>query len=916
MKFNIEISEALTSHFQPAVTTFGNVRLFRRAGWRAGLLSGVAAGALCVAVVPAVAGPDACIVVANVATCSGNQSGGIDAGADFLVPPVDTLVIENLTADIGINPSGGDGVRWAIPDSAVNIISNTGDFVIRGEFSGFNLFNSAGKSITLDHTGNIQAERTGIHAEANRENGNAGSISIKATGRIDADTGISASSIVLEGNGDAGAVSVTFNGIIAAPDGGINAESVVREGDGNSGPVTIDSKGSITSIEALSHVAGNGNSGNISIVQQGTLTRDGIRGESYTLNGNAGHVVIENTGDIQARDYGIRAISKAEAAAGNAGNIDIATKGNIQAGTAAIYASSLGGASEGDINILVEGELRGLIHGVMIEGGVTNSLKIVQGSLVQAGGTGFAIHGTTGDETVDNAGTVIGNVNLGQGINRFNNLASGVYQSGDMINLDTTGHFHNAGVFIVGGLSAAPVSATLTGSLVQDASGVLVVDVAGGTADRLNVSGSADLAGKVVARFGGMTAATQQYTIVSADGGLTNNGITGPASTVVMNYELLFPTPNDMVLSVTANYVTAGLTPNQKATAQHLQGSLVAGGGLGAVLGYLGSFADVPSYAKALDRLHPEPYLAQTQSVLLSSLAFADGVLTCSDRQGTGTVKLGDDGCGWARIGTSRTTRGRTLENIGFGNDAWSASGGAQFSLAPNWLGTVAFGYERYSTSVDDRARSSGDLFQFGAGAMYRNRGLELSGIASAGIGSFDTTRFAVLPGVNANGDNSASYVSGRLRAAYAFGTDAAYVKPMVDFDLTALRRGGFAETGAGSAGLRVHSQTDGVFSLAPAVEVGGQFVIGQDVVLRPFVRGGVRFFTESDLSATASFIGSPAGAVPFTVSMPLDQTVGEISSGLELLHARGIRMGISYEGRYGSSIQRQMGAFTLRADF
>ena len=475
----------------------------------------------------------------------------------------------------------------------------------------------------------------------------------------------------------------------------------------------------------------------------------------------------------------------------------------------------------------------------------------------------------------------------------------------------------DAGVFVVGGLNAAPLIATLTGSLVQDASGVLVVDVTGGKADRLNVSGSADLAGKVVARFGTMTAATQQYTIVSADGGLTNNGITGPESTAVMSYELLFPNANDMVLAVTANYVTAGLTPNQKATAQHLQGSLAAGGGnLGTVLGYLGGFADVSSYAKALDRLHPEPYLAQTQSVLLSSLAFADGVLTCSDRQGTGTVKLGDDGCAWARIGTSRTTRGRTFENIGFGNDAWSASGGAQFSLAPNWLGAVAFGYERYSISIDDRARSSGDLFQFGAGAIYRNRGLELSAIATAAVGSFDTMRLAVLPGLNANGDNSAGYLSGRLRAAYAFGSDAGYVKPMVDFDLTALRRGGFAETGAGSAGLRVHGQTDGVFSLAPALEVGGQFVIGQDMMLRPFARGGVRFFSESDLSATAAFIGSPTGAAPFTVSLPLDQTVGEVSSGLELLHAKGMRAGISYEGRYGSSTQRQIGAFTLRADF
>jgi len=1099
MKFKIDISEALTFNAQPAGRSFGNIGPLRGAGWRAGLLSGVAAGALCVAVAPAVAGPDACTVVANVATCSGNHSNGIYSGTDFIVPPVNKLIINNLTEEIH-----GLGVRWGVFNSNVpiDILSNTGGFAIRSAASGFDLFTSTSASISLDHVGFIAANDDGVRALSLNANGDSGAVSIKGAGNITSGlNGISAvSRVTAAGGGNAGAVSITYDGKIIA-DTGILAESHVLSGNGNSGAVTIDTKGIITSVTARSIFDGvAGNSGNVSVVHQGLLNGVGVYAESYVgRNGNAGYVVIDNTGDvlhgnlfarsyvdnvgnasavsiknagdinvhsssayaieaqsivgnagnsgsvtitnagnvtggkgaisaasratgagsagdinvvstgnsmagqgiiagssaeagqagnvsitsagnitttlqtgetvalagasfaegasgnvviastgklvsangdgifaysssaaansgnmtvsnvgeIQAGKYGIWAITKASGAGGNSGHIDIASKGNILAGTAAIVASSLGDASEGDIKIQVEGELRGGRYGVMFEGGDTNSLKIAQGSLVQGGGTGAAIYGTTGDETIDNGGTVVGNVDLGTGVNRFNNLANGAYVSGEIINLDTTGVFHNSGRVFVGGVNAAPITATLTGSVVQDATGILVVDVAGGTADRINVSGTADMAGKLVARFGGMTGTKQQYTIVSADGGLTNNGITGPASTLVMQYELLFPNANDMVLAVTANYVTAGLTPNQKATAQHLQGALAAGGGdLGTVLGYLGGFADAPSYAKALDRLHPEPYLAQTQSVLLSSLTFADGVLTCSDRPGTGTVKLGDDGCGWARIGTSRTTRDRTLENIGFGNDAWSASGGAQFSLAPNWLGTVAFGYERYNISIDDRARSSGDLFQFGAGAMYRNRGLELSGIASAGVGSFDTTRFAVLPGVSAASNNSTGYISGRLRAAYAFGTDVAYVKPMVDFDLTALRRGSFAETGAGSAGLRVNGQTDGVFSLAPAVEVGGQFVIGEDMMLRPFVRGGVRFFTQSDLSATATFIGSPIGVAPFTVSMPLDQTVGEVSSGVELLHAKGMRMGVSYEGRYGSTTQRQMGAFTLRADF
>lgn len=1068
--------------------------------WRIDLLGGVAAGALCVT--PALAGPDACTVVGTIAVCSGNQSGGIDAGVDFAVPPINGLVIQNLTGDIGADPVTGDGVRWALPGSNVpiNIVSNTGSFAIRASEHGFNLFNSAGASITLTHAGNIEVgQGSGIYVQANQQNGDSGSISIKAVGSIVAGVdGISAWSVVNSGNGNSGAVNITFDGTIVAGDGdGIYAGSWVINGNGNSGPATINTTGSITSINASSLVSGNGDSGDVSVTQNGVITAGGIVAYSFVSgNGNAGSVLIDNagnvagrlyagsivvgfgnasavsitnsgnvviadpasddyaieadshasnagysgsvtiastgnigggaggiyartwangtgdtgdivigstgdiaskqgiaalafatlghagnvfitstgnitaaiasgtsfainaasisdgssggvtiessgnlvstaadgivalsqskqanssivsvksTGNIDALDYGIRAMSQAEA---SAGSVTIISKGNIRAGKAAIVAESSGGSGDGDINIEVDGNLHGGQHGVIFLGGITNSLKIARGSVV-LGETGYAIAGSTGDETIENAGTVIGNVGLGSGVNNFYNLNGATYISGTIINLGAVGRFENSGLFSIGKIGAAPQTAQLTGSFVQNADGVFVVDTARGTADRLNISGSAELAGKVLPKFGGMGGATQHYTILSADGGITNNGMTVSGNTLVVKYDLLFPNANDMVLAVTADFVTAGLTPNQRATATHLQNSLVAGGGgLGSVFGYLGGMVDAGSYAKALDRLHPEPYLAQSQSVLLSSLAFADGVWNCSDFGGAGVVRRGDGTCGWARMGSSRTTRNRTVENIGFDNTAWSGSAGMQFGLAPNWLVGVSVGYERSNITVDDRARSHGDLFQFGAGALYRQYGWELSGTLSAGVGSFDTTRLSVLPGTNATGSNSNSYLSGRLRTAYAFGIDAAYLKPMVDVDLTALRRGGIVENGAGAAGQSVRSQTDAILSVAPAVEIGGQIQINQDMALRPYVRGGVRLFDKSDLTATASFLGSPPDASPFTVSAPLDRTVGEVAAGVDLWQGAGLQMGVRYEGRLGASTQRHTGAFTLRSNF
>src|SRR5262245_41037614 len=86
-------------------------------GWRTTLCSIIMAGGLAVFDHrTAYAGPDACTVgPANVVTCAGNQSGGIDAGTDFTVPAGagPTLVIKDLTGDI--TPTNlPDGIRWAV----------------------------------------------------------------------------------------------------------------------------------------------------------------------------------------------------------------------------------------------------------------------------------------------------------------------------------------------------------------------------------------------------------------------------------------------------------------------------------------------------------------------------------------------------------------------------------------------------------------------------------------------------------------------------------------------------------------------------------------------------------------------------------------------------------------------------------
>ena len=177
-------------------------------------------------------------------------------------------------------------------------------------------------------------------------------------------------------------------------------------------------------------------------------------------------------------------------------------------------------------------------------------------------------------------------------------------------------------------------------------------------------------------------------------------------------------------------------------------------------------------------------------------------------------------------------------------------------------------------------------------------------------------TRFDVMPGVTAKGDQSLSFLSGRVRAAYVFGGENAYVKPLVDVDAVGILRGSVLENGAGPVGLHVHRQTDALFSAAPAVEVGGQFASANGTLFRPFARAGVRVFSEDELTATAAFIGSPAGVPGFTVTTPLDRWMGEVSAGLEVLSSDVFDARLSYDGRYGENITQHGGNVKLRAKF
>ena len=130
----------------------------------------------------------------------------------------------------------------------------------------------------------------------------------------------------------------------------------------------------------------------------------------------------------------------------------------------------------------------------------------------------------------------------------------------------------------------------MTGSLTQSASGTFRHrHRPAATSDRINVSDTADLAGKVAVTLTSLpTTAAQSYSILQALSGVTDNGL-GLIASPALHATLTYPNATDVVLGIAVDFTVDGLNPNQRAIADNLDQILFAGvGTLGpALLGLL-----------------------------------------------------------------------------------------------------------------------------------------------------------------------------------------------------------------------------------------------------------------------------------------------------------------------------------------
>lgn len=358
---------------------------------RAGLLCTVAAGVLYIAQPnPAHA---VCDTAGTVATCTGDEEDGIQSGTDFLVPPVDTLNVNNLDApgiapastvdginftagvaqDFTINAdtSGTDGIA-TVGNSAHGIIAqqtvgaghlsvtSTGDITTSGQESqGVILFQTGGDGdLTINSVGSIfTTERQSEGLEARQDGGN-GNLSITSVGRIETE-GDSSHGIQGTQGGGNGDVSVTSTGnIITLGDGsdGLRARNFFGDGD-----ISVVSKGNISTGNNSSEgivAEQDGGEGDATIVSMGNISTMGETSEGLyaAVSDGVGDIHITSMGSIAtdgSSSEGIMGYNN-----GVDGKITITSIGAIttkQRNSQGIYAYHNGGM--GDVVISSKGSI-------------------------------------------------------------------------------------------------------------------------------------------------------------------------------------------------------------------------------------------------------------------------------------------------------------------------------------------------------------------------------------------------------------------------------------------------------------------------------------------------------------------------------------------------------------------------------
>lgn len=774
----------------------------------------------------------------------------------------------------------------------------------------------------------------------------AGNVTVTNSGVIEAqrDTTLGAATTFqgISASGTNVTVTNTATGrVTAAADTGILAETA-------NGTITVTNAGQVTGTAGIAATA---TIGSVSVSNTGTIV--GTSGVGVSLNGTTNR--LENAGVI--RSSGAVALQT-----GN-GDSTVVTSGQISAGSASGTAIAMGSGN----NRLVLADTATLVGNVTntsrnntleLAGSASGGLAL--DSVATAGVyQGFAHLTKSGSGTWSLSGTspsLSGAVMVEAG----SLVVNGSLASASRMTVAAGASIGGSGIvpsLIVNGTLApgnSPGTLTVAGNLTLGAGSTYMAEIQGAVADRVNVTGSAALAGTLrLVALGGSYQFNNPYTLLSAAGGaagtfgtVDTTGSFGAGVATAVNY-----TASDVLLTLSPKALTplvmaqgSGASANVLAVSSALDRAMRNGGNPSGFFNLYNLPAG--SITPALNQLSGEAH-AGTPAVGNSVATHFLGNLLDANLPGrlsgatpgpgaaafTGSVGKGHDvptkpafldQSRFALWGSTFGSFGRVDGDFRIGSakqdvDDAHIAVGADFRLLPDSVAGVAVsGGKARSSLSGGLGKIETDVFQAGLYGSTKLGPLNLSAAGGYTRLDNDGTRSVPVLGNTLTSSYVSTAWSGRLQAsATVLNWNGLNLSPLAALQAVHVRSPAFferASLGGNAGALSVAGRNDMTSRSELGLQVDAQTLLGGFAVAG-YVRASWAHYFQRDADVMATLTALP-GASFITQGTRPDRNGALLSAGVDTKVNERVTLGVRLDSELSANTRRLGGTAQIKVSF
>ena len=569
------------------------------------------------------------------------------------------------------------------------------------------------------------------------------------------------------------------------------------------------------------------------------------------------------------------------------------------------------------INVLVNGRIKikgSSSHGVAI-GGLNTDVNveiadtgavIVPRSAGSGGDLQYAVivykdHGTprVQSATLTNHGLIDGNVWLeSQNIPVFTNR--GTFRTHQEIKLtmansgnNEVGVLRNYGTISFGSKGSV-TETTMTGDLQLFDSSALTIDVdwSNSAADKLTITGSAELNGRLLINSISLPTASQRLAILEASNGITGTTELTVTNSLFLKYSLEHEdaqTGTDTLLvSASFDPEPDGLNRNQRNVLTEVTNSVDSNQDIENTYLHLINLTEIEDLRFELDSLGNEVAGAAIQSAHHVSRMAADLFPVCRKRKDARSSQY----CGWVLGGQDRTKRPRSWEQRGFGESGFSVGTGIVLqSDESNVRGGLGIVLIESRLSLDSFSRIEGSM-QALAGHLAGTKGrLEYSFSATIARGKHDIAKDVPVGGstVSSTGRMSSRSVGIQAAAKLPIWAGGMRTAPIARVNFVRVKSDPYSENGAGDLSLDVHSTATDLVTASIGLEFLPRSVQVSGLSLSPSFKGFLNRKLKGRIDVNSDFRGG-AGTFLSTTSLP--PTTFDLESSWKFLSRSGYMFG------------------------